>query len=66
MKWTLFVCDGADKYQLDAYTQSDDPRRYPLTDENGWYRAETSDGKPMLVQKRFVVLMEPAEEEASE
>lgn len=63
MKWNLCVSDGREGYNLNAWTKGD---CYPRADCNGWIEAKMDDGTPALVNKRYVVLMYPDDEEDDE
>lgn len=62
MKWRLGISDGRAGYNLNAYTKDS----YPRADCNGWIKAEMDGGTPVLVNKRFVVIMFPDDEEVDE
>ena len=59
MKWTLFVSTGSKLQKVFSFCNTN----YPRTDENGWYQCFTEEGDDVLVQKRFVALMCPCDEE---
>lgn len=63
MKWRLCVSDGRAGYNLNAWTEGDNYHFGPHADSYGWIEAKMDDGTPVLVNKRYVVLMYPDDEE---
>lgn len=63
MRWKLCVTDGIQGYALYVRTKGDD---YPRVDCNGWIAAKMDDGTPCMVNKEYVVVMYPDDEEGEE
>lgn len=62
MKWRLCISDGKNGYTV--YVRTD--HLCPRPNYYQFYEAEMDDGTPCMVNKEYVVIMFPDDEEGSE